>query len=65
MSLNSLWSLFFLHIPCFCAELHQYLLSEDHVCGWSLGPWAERGGQDPLQTVGADFPAGRYLNLSL
>lgn len=31
------------------------------MCGWPLGSQAERGGQDPFQTLGAYFPAGQCL----
>lgn len=35
------------------------------MCGWPLGSQAERGGQDPFQTLGAYFPAGQCLSIVL
>jgi len=43
-------------------ELHQYLLSEDFMHRWPIRSRSERRGEDPLQTLGAHFPAGQCLN---
>lgn len=45
----------------FPAELHQRLLSEDHVSDRPLGSAAERRGENSLQAVGANVPAGQAL----
>lgn len=54
-----------LYISCFSAELHKCLLSEDHVRGRPVGSRAQRSGQDPLEAVGAYFPAGQSLDSRL
>ena len=63
-NVSKLFVVFFLHIAHFSTELHQHLLSEDHVCGRPFGSQAERSGQDTLETLGSYFPAGQCLDLS-
>lgn len=48
-------------VPVCPAELHQRLLSEDHVSGRPAGSASECRGENPLQTLGANIPAGQDL----
>lgn len=51
-------------LTCFLgcpAELHQRLLSEDHVSDRPAGSASECRGENPLQAMGANVPAGQDL----